>query len=152
MWVRRFRDIRPSRCDDLYYRNVPDGILWIPRLPCFKKTEGAPPQPSPVGEGVQVPCDQLPRRGTHFIEMCRKEILWNPCHPCLKISLMWPLPGSRLLEGPCGTPIFPLSLMHFHHFLAPYPPKIIIFAKPASPNNRHLGPFSLLDLRLARSV
>ena len=65
---------------------------------------------------------------------------------------MWPLPGSRLLEGQCGTPIFPLSLMHFHHFLAPYPPKIIIFAKPASPNNRHLGPFSLLDLRLARSV
>ncbi len=27
MWVGRFRDIRPSRRDDPYYRNVPEGFL-----------------------------------------------------------------------------------------------------------------------------
>ena len=44
MWVGRFRDIRPSRCDDPYYRNVPDGNSVTSVLSVLKKTEGAPLQ------------------------------------------------------------------------------------------------------------
>ena len=49
MWVRRFRDIRPSRRDDPYYQNVPDGYSVNSVSSVFKKMLEAPPRPSPVG-------------------------------------------------------------------------------------------------------
>ena len=84
MWVRRFRVIScrdaalaSSKCAGWFSVKSVSSV--------FKKTEVAPPQPSPRGGrgwrdgeivetsdvGVQVPCHQLPRRGIRVVEMCR---------------------------------------------------------------------------------
>ena len=52
MWVRRFRDIRPSRRDDPYYRNVPDGYSVNSVSSVFKKRLEPLPNPPRWGRGM----------------------------------------------------------------------------------------------------